>query len=60
MMVEPTDTETLEGLEGLANAFNEIAEEAAEYSQLLKDAPHDMPITRPDETKAARKPVLKV
>ncbi|HHT25044.1 MAG TPA: aminomethyl-transferring glycine dehydrogenase subunit GcvPB [Clostridiaceae bacterium] len=59
MMVEPTDTETLEGLEGLADAFNAIAEEAVENPELLKNAPHDKPITRPDETKAARNPILK-
>ncbi len=59
MMVEPTETETLEGLDGLADAFIEIAKEAKEDPEILKTAPHKMPITRPDETRAAREPVLK-
>ncbi|HZJ68694.1 MAG TPA: aminomethyl-transferring glycine dehydrogenase subunit GcvPB [Candidatus Eisenbacteria bacterium] len=59
MMIEPTETETLEGLEALADAFNKIAEEAEANPELLEKAPHNMPITRPDETQAARKPILK-
>ena len=34
-------------------------QEAAENPDLLKSAPHNMSITRPDETKAARNPILK-
>ena len=59
MMIEPTETETEEGLEGLASAFIQIAIEAKNNPDLLKTAPHHMPIKRPDETKAARTPILK-
>ncbi len=59
MMVEPTETETLEGLDGMADAFIEIAKEAKENPEILKTAPHHTPIGRPDETKAARQPILR-
>ncbi len=58
MMVEPTETETRRDLDELANAFLEIAKEAEKDPDLLKNAPHDTPIARPDETRAAREPVL--
>ncbi|NLJ94161.1 MAG: aminomethyl-transferring glycine dehydrogenase subunit GcvPB [Clostridiaceae bacterium] len=59
MMIEPTETETEEGLEGLVSAFIQIAKEAKSDPDLLKTSPHHMPIRRPDETLAARKPILK-
>ena len=36
-----------------------IADEAAADPMLLHDAPHNTPISRPDETTAARNPILK-
>ena len=36
-----------------------IAREAAEDPDILHSAPHNAPISRPDETMAARRPVLK-
>ena len=36
-----------------------IAAEAAEDPMILRGAPHNAPIRRPDETTAARQPVLK-
>jgi hypothetical protein len=36
-----------------------IAREAAEDSQLLKEAPHDRPVKRLDEVRAAKNPVVK-
>ena len=58
MMVEPTETETWRDLDELADAFLKIAAEAKDEPELLKEAPHDTPIARPDETRAAREPVL--
>lgn len=58
MMVEPTETETWRDLDSLVEAFLKIAGEARETPELLKSAPHDTPIARPDETRAAREPVL--
>jgi glycine dehydrogenase subunit 2 len=59
LMVEPTETETKETLEAFAAALNAIAREAETNPQLLKDAPHNTPVGRLDETAAARKPVLR-
>ena len=39
--------------------MRKIAEEAAADPMILHDAPHNAPISRPDETAAARNPVLK-
>jgi glycine dehydrogenase subunit 2 len=58
LMIEPTETESKETLEAFAAALNAIAEEAKANPQLLKDAPHETPVTRLDETAAARKPIL--
>ncbi|MBI2237815.1 MAG: aminomethyl-transferring glycine dehydrogenase subunit GcvPB [Actinobacteria bacterium] len=54
MMVEPTETETKETLDGLAAAFLQAAEEAATSPQLLHEAPVTTPVRRLDEAGAAR------
>ena len=59
IMIEPTETESLETLDAFIEVMRKIAAEAAEDPSILKSAPHNTPITRPDETKAARQPVLK-
>lgn len=59
MMVEPTDTETKEGLDQLACAFAHAAAEAASKPENLHQAPHDTPVRRPDEVKAAKDLILK-
>ncbi|NCB00037.1 MAG: glycine dehydrogenase subunit 2 [Clostridia bacterium] len=58
MMVEPTETETREGLEGLVDALLAIAREVETQPDLLHDAPHQTPISRPDELRAAKDPIL--
>jgi glycine dehydrogenase subunit 2 len=55
MMVEPTETESRETLEAFARVLLAIAQEDPE---LLHNAPHNTPISRPDEVKAAKSPVL--
>ena len=55
LMVEPTETESRETLEAFAKVLLQIA---AEDPELLHNAPHSTPISRPDEVKAARTPVL--
>ncbi len=60
MMVEPTDTETREGLDQLVEAFINVAEEAKENPEKLLEAPHNTPVRRPDEVKAAKELDLKV
>jgi glycine dehydrogenase subunit 2 len=54
LMIEPTETESMETIEGLAEALNRIAREAAEDADLLRAAPVTTPVRRPDEAKAAR------
>ena len=58
LMIEPTETESRETLEAFARAMAEIAEEARTHPELLHEAPHVTPVSRLDETLAARKPVL--
>src|SRR5829696_4843966 len=59
LMIEPTETETRETLDAFADAMVAIAREAAEHSELLKDAPHDRPVRRLDEVKAAKRAVVR-
>jgi glycine dehydrogenase subunit 2 len=58
MLVEPTETESIETLDEFAEALIAIVREADEEPQLLRDAPHDSPVRRLDEATAARQPDL--
>lgn len=59
IMIEPTETESLETLDAFIDVMRKIAGEAKSDPELLHSAPHSTPIGRPDETTAARQPVLK-
>lgn len=59
LMIEPTETESLETLEGFIAAMREIAREAKEEPDTLRAAPHKTPVGRLDEVTAARKPNLR-
>ncbi len=59
LMIEPTETETVETLDGFVEAMVAIAQEAKNNSELVKSAPHTTPVKRLDEARAARKPVLR-
>ncbi len=59
IMIEPTETESKETIDAFIEVMRKIAAEAAENPDILKGAPHNTPISRPDETRAARQPVLK-
>ncbi|HIQ84743.1 MAG TPA: aminomethyl-transferring glycine dehydrogenase subunit GcvPB [Candidatus Cryptobacteroides excrementigallinarum] len=59
IMIEPTETESPETLDAFIEVMRKIAEEAKTNPGLLHSAPVTVPIGRPDETKAARQPVLK-
>ncbi|MBQ9175003.1 MAG: aminomethyl-transferring glycine dehydrogenase subunit GcvPB [Bacteroidales bacterium] len=59
LMIEPTETESIETIDAFIDVMKKIAAEAAEDPSFLKSAPHCAPISRPDETTAARQPVLK-
>ena len=56
MMIEPAETESKATIDAFAEALFRVTEEPAD---LLADAPHTTPISRPDEVEAARKPVLR-
>jgi glycine dehydrogenase subunit 2 len=56
LMIEPTETESKETLDAFAKAIFRVTEESAE---LLKEAPHRTAISRPDEVRAARQPIMK-
>ena len=59
LMIEPTETETLDRLEHFALAMERIAREATDHPDLLLNAPHDTPVSRLDEGRAARELILK-
>jgi len=59
LMIEPSETESRETLEAFAAALHQIAREARETPELLRSAPHNCPVTRLDEVKAAREPNLR-
>ena len=59
LMVEPTETEKLETMDEFIEAMIKIAEEAKTDPELVKSAPNNTALTRLDEVKAARTPVLK-
>lgn len=59
LMIEPTETESLETLDDFIRVMHLIAEEAHTQPELLRTAPHNCPISRPDETTAARNPKLR-
>ncbi|MFL5328063.1 MAG: aminomethyl-transferring glycine dehydrogenase subunit GcvPB [Gemmataceae bacterium] len=56
LMIEPTETESKETIDHFATALKKIITEDAEF---LKQAPHTTPISRPDEVKAAKEPILR-
>ena len=54
LMIEPTETETVEEIDRFVAALNEIAEIAAANPQALHDAPTMTHVSRPDDAYAAR------
>ena len=58
MLIEPTETESKDGLDRLIASLRSLATRARDCDPSLKTAPHFAPRRRLDETLAARKPVL--
>ncbi len=58
LMIEPTESETKETLDKFVEAMAAIALEIHTDPEKVKMAPHTLPIRRPDEVLAARKPLL--
>ena len=59
MMIEPTESESVEELDLFIDAMKSIAEECANTPELVTTAPHTTRISRLDETRAARQPILR-
>jgi glycine dehydrogenase subunit 2 len=59
LMIEPTETESKETLDEFIDAMIQIAEEAQTDPEHVRNAPHTTFISRPDEAKAARLPILR-
>lgn len=59
MMIEPTETEGKDTIDGFISIMREIAREAKEDPEVVKSAPHNAPIGRVDDVQAAKHPVLK-
>jgi len=58
MMIEPTENESKETIDGFIEVMRKIAQEAKEEPELVKSAPHNTPIGRVDDVLAAKQPVL--
>jgi len=54
LLIEPTETEAKEDLDGFIRAMTEILHEARTTPDLVKGAPHTMPVKRLDDVRAAR------
>jgi glycine dehydrogenase subunit 2 len=54
LLIEPTETETREELDGFVGAMVQIRREAETEPELVKSAPHSQPVRRLDEVKAAK------
>lgn len=59
LMLEPTETESRETLDWAADVFRHLFTLAHEDPEFMHNAPHNAQIGRPDEVRAARKPVLR-
>jgi glycine dehydrogenase subunit 2 len=59
LMIEPTESESLQELDQFIAAMRSIAKEVEETPELVKTAPHSTRVSRLDEVQAARKPILR-
>ncbi len=59
LMIEPTESESVQELDLFIDAMRSIAHEVEEDPELVKTAPHSTRVSRLDEVQAARKPVLR-
>lgn len=59
MMIEPTETESIESMDKFIDAMIEIRKEIDQRSDLLHTAPNSTYISRIDEVAAARNPIIK-
>ena len=55
VMIEPTETESKQTLDGFCDIMLELAELAEREPEVFAALPKTAPVSRPDETRAARK-----
>jgi glycine dehydrogenase subunit 2 len=55
LLIEPTESEAKEALDGFMDALEQIREEAQTSPDIVTTAPHTLPVKRLDEVSAARK-----
>lgn len=58
LMIEPTEVESKDTLDGFIDVMRCIAHEAAEHPNDVKTAPHHTPIGRVDDVEAAKHPIV--
>lgn len=58
LMIEPTETESLETIDEFIDIMKKIAVEVKENPELLKNAPHNTIIKRVDDARAVKVPIL--
>ena len=58
LMIEPCENESKSTLDGFISVMRKIAQEAAEDPEMVKAAPHNTPVCRPDDTLAATHPIV--
>ena len=59
LMIEPTETESKQTLDAFIEAMKEIARDVEENPEILRTAPHNTPVRRLDDVRAARNPDLR-
>ena len=59
MLIEPTETESKATLDRFIEILETIVLEIQENPELVQRAPHTLPVTRLDEVRAAKYPILK-
>jgi len=59
LMIEPTESESVEELDLFVAAMRSIAQEVEQNPEVVKTAPHSTRVSRLDEVTAARKPILR-
>jgi len=59
LMIEPTETEAKETLDAFVEAMLQIAREARDDPEAVRSAPHNRPVARLDEVRAAKEPVVR-
>lgn len=58
MMIEPTENESKETIDGFISVMHQIAQESRENPDMVKSSPHNTPITRVDDVLATKHPIL--